>query len=176
MDNELKKLKLRSQKILYIFDKMWWSQKKGRYYNVPKRKYINTNHKYYYRRLKIEVFLGIKYYDPTSRKKFKSVKALENLNIRKGKINKSYKSLTGNGCELSIYEKSLLKRMCEVGTNIIEVTNVWIDLVSDYCKNGNNEIEPNKDRMVADIKQLYKWSLEGDFLYKVDSKGKITKL
>ena len=74
-----KKLKLRSQKILYIFDKMWWCQKKGRYYNVPKRKYINTTHKYYYRRLKIEVFLGIKYFDPTSRKRFKSVKALENL-------------------------------------------------------------------------------------------------
>ena len=52
---------------------MWWCQKKGRYYNVPKKKYINTNHKYYYRRLKIEVFLGIKYFDPSSRKRFKSV-------------------------------------------------------------------------------------------------------
>ena len=171
-----KKLKLRSQKILYIFDKMWWSQKKGRYYNVPAKIYINTCHQKYYRKLKIEVFLGIKYYDPSSRKKFKSVRALENLNKRKGKIDKSYRSLIRNGCELSIEQKSLLKRMIEVGTNIIEVTNVWIDLVSDYCKNGNNEIEPDKDRMVNDIKQLYKWSLEGDFLYKVDVKGKISKL
>ena len=168
-----KKIKKRRERILFIFDKMWYNKVKGRYYNVPAKKYINTCHQKYYRRLKIEVFLGIKYFDPNGRKKFKSVKALQNLNKRKGKIDRS---LIRNGCELSIEQKSLLKRMCEVGTNIIEVTNVWIDLVSDYCKNGNNEIEPDKDRMVNDIKQLYKWSLEGDFLYKVDVKGKISKL
>ena len=171
-----KKLKLRSQKILYIFDKMWWCKKKGRYYNVPKRKYINTNHNLYYRRLKIEVFLGIKYFDPSGRKKFKSIKALENLNKRKGRKDCSFESLIKNGYELSIHEKSLLKRMIEVGTNIIEVTNIWISLISDKVRNGDNDIKYDKDRMINDIKQLYKWSLEGDFRYDVDSEGKIIKL
>ena len=155
---------------------MWWCKKKGRYYNVPKRKYINTNHKLYYRRLNIEVFLGIKYYDPTSRKKFKSIKALENLNKRKGRKDCSFEVLIKNGHTLSIHEKSLLKRMIEVGTNILELTNVWMDLVSDKSRNGDNDIQPIKENMIADLKQLYRWSLEGDFLYSVDLKGKITKL
>ena len=74
-----KKLKRRLDKILFIFDKKWFNKKRGRYYNIPAKKYIINNNRLYYRRLKIEVFLGIKYFDPTSRKRFKSVKALENL-------------------------------------------------------------------------------------------------
>ncbi len=171
-----KKLKRRLDKILFIFDKKWYNKEKGRYYNVPKKKYINKNHNLYYRRLKIEVFLGIKYYDPNGRKKFKSVKALENLNKRKGRIDSSFESLIKNGYELSIYEKSLLKRMIEVGTNILELTNVWMDLVSDKSRNGDNDIQPIKENMISDIKQLYRWSLEGDFMYNVDMKGKIIKL
>ena len=171
-----KKLKRRLNKILFIFDKKWFDKEKGRYYNVPDKIYINTCHQKYYRKLKIEVFLGIKYYDPNGRKKFKSVKALQNLNKRKGLIDSSFESLIKNGYELSIYEKSLLKRMIEVGTNILELTNVWMDLVSDKSRNGDNDIQPIKENMISDIKQLYRWSLEGDFLYSVDLNGKITKL
>ena len=169
-------LKKRKDKILFIFDKKWFSEEKGRYYNVPAKIYINTCHQKYYRKLKIEVFLGIKYFDPNGRKKFKSVKALENLNKRKGRKDCSFKSLIKNGYELSIYEKSLLKRMIEVGTNILELTNVWMDLVSDKSRNGDNDIQPIKENMISDIKQLYKWSLEGDFKYLVDPKGKISKI
>lgn len=171
-----KKLKRRLDKILFIFDKKWFNKKRGRYYNVPDKIYINTCHQKYYRKLKIEVFLGIKYYDPNGRKKFKSVKALENLNKRKGRIDSSFESLIKNGYQLSIYEKSLLKRMIEVGTNILELTNVWMDLVSDKSRNGDNDIQPIKENMISDIKQLYRWSLEGDFMYNVDMKGNITKI
>ena len=171
-----KKLKRRLDKILFIFDKKWFNKKRGRYYNIPAKKYIINNNRLYYRRLKIEVFLGIKYFDPTSRKRFKSVKALENLNKRKGRIYNSFESLIKNGYELSIYEKNLLKRMIEVGTNIIEVTNVWINLISDKVRNGDNKLEYDKDKMISDIKQLYRWSLEGDFIYNVDMKGNITKI
>ena len=171
-----KKIKKRRDKILFIFDKKWFNKKRGRYYNIPAKKYIINNNRLYYRRLKIEVFLGIKYFDPTSRKRFKSVKALENLNKRKGRKDCSFVSLIKNGYELSIYEKSLLKRMIEVGTNILELTNIWMDLVSDKSRNGDNDIQPIKENMISDIKQLYRWSLEGDFLYSVDLKGNITKI
>ena len=171
-----KKLKRRLNKILFIFDKKWFDKEKGRYYNVPDKIYINTCHQKYYRKLKIEVFLGIKYYDPNGRKKFKSVKALENLNKRKGRKDCSFESLIKNGYELSIYEKNLLKRMIEVGTNIIEVTNIWMNLISDKVRNGDNKLEYDKDKMISDVKQLYRWSLDGDFKYVVDVKGKITKL
>ena len=171
-----KKIKKRRDKILFIFGKKWFNEKMGRYYNIPVKKYIINNNRLYYRRLKIEVYLGIKYYDPNGRKKFKSVKALENLNKRKGRIDSSFEVLIKNGHTLSIYEKSLLKRMIEVGTNILELTNVWMDLVSDKSRNGDNDIQPIKENMISDIKQLYRWSLEGDFMYNVDVKGKITKL
>lgn len=171
-----KKLKRRLNKILFIFDKKWFDKEKGRYYNVPMKKYINKQHQVYYRRLRIEVFLGIKYYDPNGRKKFKSVKALQNINKRKGRIDSSFESLIKNGYELSIYEKNLLKRMIEVGTNIIEVTNIWMNLISDKVRNGDNKLEYDKDKMISDIKQLYRWSLDGDFKYVVDVKGNITKI
>ena len=38
------------------------------------------------------------------------------------------------------------------------------------------DIKYDKDRMINDIKELYRWSLEGDFRYDVDSEGKIIKL
>jgi hypothetical protein len=76
-----------------------------------------------------------------------------------------------NVLKLNNEQKSLLKRMCEVGTTIIEVTNVWMHLISDNCKSGNNEIKFDKKRMVNDIKQLYKWSLDGEFSYEVDNRG-----
>ena len=66
--------------------------------------------------------------------------------------------------------------MIEVGTNILELTNIWMDLVSDKSRNGDNDIQPIKENMISDIKQLYRWSLEGDFMYNVDMNGKIIKL